>query len=306
MALIRFAFCIALGLVPSIAAAVSLQMPTTARQTAERISPFGSYGLPKASYDGHAVPVEVFEGRVGRRTWRIDGGSFTTLQVMAPLRDQLAAAGFDPVFECEAETCGGFDFRFGVEVVPAPDMHVDIQDFRFLSALHEDGRAVSLLVSRSRTALFVQAIDVVPASQPSAPAYAPENPTGSQPTDLSQSLRQDGHVILSDLAFATGGSALRDSNYTSLRDIAGFLDQNPDLNITLVGHTDSVGDLSNNIRLSKQRAEAVRARLISAHNVDPTRIAAEGNGYLAPIASNLTPEGRDSNRRVEAIVLPRR
>jgi outer membrane protein OmpA-like peptidoglycan-associated protein len=72
----------------------------------------------------------------------------------------------------------------------------------------------------------------------------------------------------------------------------------------LVGHTDSVGGLSGNIALSKRRAQSVRQRLIDTHGVDPSRLDAEGMGYLSPAASHLTPEGREANRRVEVIVLP--
>lgn len=300
MGLIRFVFALGLGLLPVMAAALDLRMPATARQTAERTSPFDGYEMPVAGFDGTGVPHSVVEGEVRRRTWRMDGGAFTTLQVLAPLRDQVEAAGFEVMFQCSAETCGGFDFRFGTEVVPAPDMHVDIQDFRFVSARHDDGRAASLLVSRSRTALFVQAIDVRPVSLPPTPAPAPTLVEG-----LVRELTDQGHVILGDLAFATGGAALEERDYDSLRDLAAFMGQNPQMQITLVGHTDSVGDLASNIALSKQRAEAVRARLIAAHGVDPAQVTAEGTGYLAPIGSNLTEAGRKANRRVEAIVLPR-
>ena len=70
-----------------------------------------------------------------------------------------------------------------------------------------------------------------------------------------------------------------------------------------MGHTDNVGSLDANIALSRSRAEAVRARLIEAHGVDGARIEARGIGYLAPAAANDTAEGRETNRRVEAVLL---
>ncbi len=76
------------------------------------------------------------------------------------------------------------------------------------------------------------------------------------------------------------------------------------IRIMLVGHTDSVGGLDPNIALSRDRAASVRQRLIDAYGVAPNRLEAQGMGYLAPIASNLTAQGRETNRRVEAVLLP--
>jgi OOP family OmpA-OmpF porin len=71
----------------------------------------------------------------------------------------------------------------------------------------------------------------------------------------------------------------------------------------LVGHSDAVGGLEGNIAISKQRAEAVRQRLISKYGIQKSRITAQGIAFLSPRASNQTPEGREQNRRVEAVVL---
>ena len=56
--------------------------------------------------------------------------------------------------------------------------------------------------------------------------------------------------------------------------------------------------------LSRQRAEAAERYLVQRHGIDPSRLSAEGAGYLAPVASNLTAEGREQNRRVEVVLLP--
>ena len=74
--------------------------------------------------------------------------------------------------------------------------------------------------------------------------------------------------------------------------------------VALVGHTDAQGSLDANIALSKRRAQAVADRLVAGHGVARAQLQAEGMGWLAPVATNLTPEGREANRRVEAVVLP--
>ena len=288
------------GLTAIPAFAQDLTLPASARQISDRTSPVDSYDLPTGPYADGTVPARTVEGRVERFTWRLQAGSSTTMQLLAPLRDQIKEQGYSVLFECEARTCGGFDFRFGTEVVPTPDMYVAIQDFRFLSATKGDV-VLSLLVSRNPPDGYIQLIRVAPAHQPDPGPLVVEQPVVQG--GLLDEFQQTGHVILDDLSFRTGEVALGDGPFASLVLLAGFLAQNPDTRLALVGHTDDTGALQTNIAVSRQRAEAVRARLIEAHGVAADRIEAQGVGYLSPITSNATPEGRDLNRRVEAVLL---
>lgn len=281
--------------------AQELTLPASARQISERISALDSYDLPTGVFANGRVPVRTTEGRVERLTWRLQTGSSTTLQILAPLRDQLQAQGYDVVFECAARTCGGFDFRFGTEVVPTPDMYVAIHDYRFLAATKGEN-ALSLLISRNEPDGYVQMIRVTPVgTRPAPPLVVEETVDGA--AGLLNELRRNGHVILGDLSFRTGEVALGEGPFTSLSQLAGYLNDNPRIRLALVGHTDDTGALQANITVSRQRAGAVRTRLIEAHGIAPDRIEAEGAGYLAPITSNATPQGRDINRRVEAVLL---
>ena len=76
----------------------------------------------------------------------------------------------------------------------------------------------------------------------------------------------------------------------------------PARTVARVGHTDSAGGLDGNIALSKQRAGSVLERLVSDYGVSRLQLEAEGMGYLAPVATNLTEDGRNANRRVEVII----
>jgi OOP family OmpA-OmpF porin len=212
------------------------------------------------------------------------------------------------LFECGGSECGGFDFRFATEVLPAPDMHVDLTDFRFLSASKGAEDHLSILVSRSENAGFVQMIRVTPVVaqakvdtpiQIEASAQAPVAPTGT----LEDSLSQSGRAVLGDLTFETGSAALGAGPFRSLQALAGFLLEDPARRVALVGHTDAVGTLDNNVALSKRRAAAVLERLAATHDVPRSQLEAEGMGYLSPIAPNLTDEGREANRRVEVVLL---
>ncbi|MEX0281245.1 MAG: OmpA family protein, partial [Arenibacterium sp.] len=110
-------------------------------------------------------------------------------------------------------------------------------------------------------------------------------------------------MVLEDLDFGSGAARLREGPFASLSDLASYLQANPAMRVAIVGHTDNVGTLARNIALSKRRAEAVRARLIAAHDIAANRVDAEGMGYLAPLTTNLTLAGREANRRVEVILL---
>jgi len=71
----------------------------------------------------------------------------------------------------------------------------------------------------------------------------------------------------------------------------------------VIGHTDNTGAAAYNQDLSQRRAQAVSSVLVNA-GVAPVRVRAIGRGEDQPIASNLTPEGRQQNRRVEIIITP--
>lgn len=84
-----------------------------------------------------------------------------------------------------------------------------------------------------------------------------------------------------------------------LQPLAGVLVQFPDLRLEVIGHTDSTGSDAVNLRISLERAEAVRNYLISQFNVRPEQLVARGVGAAEPLVSNRTANGRALNRRVE-------
>ncbi|MEY3010157.1 MAG: hypothetical protein RLZZ314_799, partial [Bacteroidota bacterium] len=79
------------------------------------------------------------------------------------------------------------------------------------------------------------------------------------------------------------------------------LEQNPSIQILLVGHTDNVGSQAANLQLSRDRASEVR-RFLSERGIDASRIDVHGKGAGDPIADNATEEGRAINRRVQVVV----
>lgn len=300
------ALFLALTLAAGPVRALDLTLPADAHRVTHEVSALDSYTLPTGPYTAKGVATRTLEGRVDRQAWRIDESGLTALQLLAPLRAQVQEAGYDILFECKDVACGGFDFRFAIDVIPAPDMYVDVRNYRFLAAVRGESDAITLLVSRSRASGFVQVIRVAPSDEdPGASVAGPVSGPGKA-NDLATRLTGTGHVVLRDLDFQTGADTLGPGPHASLGALAEFLQDNAEYRIALVGHTDTVGGLAQNIDLSRRRAGAVRARLVERHGIAANRIDTEGMGYLAPIASNLTAQGREANRGVEAVLLLRR
>ncbi|MGJ1323883.1 OmpA family protein [Sphingobacterium faecium] len=114
---------------------------------------------------------------------------------------------------------------------------------------------------------------------------------------ITETDRRTVDEAIKNLEFETGKSVIRANSYNSLNKVAALLVEK-DFSLKLAGHTDNTGSLELNLRLSKERAEAVKAYLVSK-GANPSRIEATGYGPNQPIASNKTAEGRQQNRRVE-------
>lgn len=110
-----------------------------------------------------------------------------------------------------------------------------------------------------------------------------------------------GHVAIYGIYFEFGKADVKPESGPALEEIATLLQQNPKLKLHVVGHTDNVGDLTYNMKLSQSRADAVVKELVSKHGVDAKRLKAHGVGPLSPVISNKTEEGRAKNRRVELV-----
>lgn len=301
---------------PGMTAAMQLDFPRNATLSSEEVNHHGSYQMPISPWADGALETIQAEGEVTQQAWKIAASGLTSLQILDPLKQQLIDAGFDLVFECETIECGGFDFRFETAVMPEPMMHVDLGDYRFLAAsrmAEQQPEHISLLVSRSQNAGYIQLMRVGVPLEKTELVTSTKNPalTTNDPEQISaalsdlpleQALEETSHYILADLLFETGSSDLGEGDFSSLATLAQYLQANPTRTVALVGHTDAEGSLAGNIALSKRRASSVMQRLISDYGVHKSQVSAEGNGFLSPLASNLTEGGRAQNRRVEVIV----
>jgi OOP family OmpA-OmpF porin len=184
-------------------------------------------------------------------------------------------------------------------------MYVDLGDYRYVLMEKAGGAPlkVALVASRSATAGFLHVTEVFEANFPDLGAEAPVPSDALDTSGLIDTLLSNGHSVLSDLDFITGSADLGPGPFSSLQTISLWLETNPDARVVFVGHTDSVGSLEANTGLSQRRATSVVDRLVSEFGTNPDQLDAVGAGYLSPVASNLTEEGRAANRRVEVVLL---
>lgn len=105
----------------------------------------------------------------------------------------------------------------------------------------------------------------------------------------------------SGILFATNKANLSNASKTELTKFAAQMQDLPDTDITIYGHTDNTGTAAVNEKLSKQRADSV-ADYLKSCGIANERMTAEGKSYTMPVADNSTVEGRAQNRRVEVFI----
>jgi OOP family OmpA-OmpF porin len=311
-------------------------LPVGALQVFAETRDPGDWPIPLRPAGGADPATETVEGRVTVRAFRHDG-PVTTLGVARAVEAEFAADGWRTLLDCAGDACGGFAFRAALRTAPAPHMRVSLGDFRHLTLRRGDDLA-ALTVSSAGGAIHGQLVTVEGARRPATPETAgtldlPEAPP-APPVDaapeanrapetaapesaapvaaaapasggvsaeaIGAALDAAGRAVLEGVAFRPNSTDLAD-NGASLSGAAAAIAARPNRAFVLVGHTDDSGPLDVNIRVGRQRAEAVRQALI-ALGAPAARLSSEGAGWLAPRVSNATEDGRALNRRVELLI----
>lgn len=116
--------------------------------------------------------------------------------------------------------------------------------------------------------------------------------------DLSLKYDPPRTFVLNNILFETGKSLLRKESTQTLNDIVEVMKLKPTMLVEISGHTDNIGTAESNLKLSADRANAVKNYLVK-YGISATRIQTKGFGDTQPVATNDTEEGRQKNRRTE-------
>lgn len=126
-------------------------------------------------------------------------------------------------------------------------------------------------------------------------------------SELNVSIR-DGKVYVAmeeKLLFKTGSADIDKKGIEAVKKVAEVLEKNPNIDVLIEGHTDNVGRADYNWKLSSDRALSIVQIIQTSSKVDPARITASGRGMYLPIADNTTAEGKQKNRRIDIILVPK-
>lgn len=142
------------------------------------------------------------------------------------------------------------------------------------------------------------------------PYNDPDNPTlfrnfrfAEGGKSMREQLDESGKIVTHGILFDSGSHKIKGESYKTLKNIGDLLTDDPELRLSIEGHTDSDGADDYNQNLSQQRAESVRVYLINEFGIGGDRLEAKGWGESKPLDVNTTSEGKANNRRVELIKL---
>jgi len=268
-------------------------------------------------------PVTV-EGKVTRLYYLSPLGK-SPLEVFRNYQQALAGAGFKTTWTCETEAQGCAKAYFALDKyermkgmrwaegdLPAhggehagstwslPAAISYEQGRMLVGTLTSSGRSLNLLLYTSvaenshvnRAATYIEIVE------PKA------MPTGQVTVDakgIASGLQAEGKIALYGILFDTGKTELKPDSNAQLDQMVAVLKAQSAAKVFIVGHTDNVGSVDANIKLSQGRAQAVVAAL-TQRGIAANRLAAYGNAGYAPVASNTSEDGRAKNRRVEMVL----
>lgn len=277
---------------------------------------FDEYTLPLGpavrDASGQRVPSkkEILEGKITRILYRGPEGR-STLEIFRNYQAALVSAGFEILFTCADKECGFLfhwifykDMDQRIRSTSTSGGAFDIpEDLRYLAAKGPVGgvtRHVSVLIAfdagfgklskRPVTLLEIIESEAMDTEMVTVKAAA-----------MAKGIDATGHMAVYGIYFDTDSAAIKPESSSTLEEISKLLENRPALKLHVAGHTDSQGGYEHNMDLSRRRAEAVTASLVSEYKIDSGRLRAAGVGPLSPVASNDSPEGRARNRRVELV-----
>jgi outer membrane protein OmpA-like peptidoglycan-associated protein len=257
------------------------------------------------------IPKEqaMLQGLISRILYRGPKGR-STLEILTNYQAALEASGFDVLFQCGNDCGNNFSallygpMAMRIRSSDTSGSAFDLpQDLRYLAARYQNSdRTVHVSVMTAFDNGFselsktpVTLLEIIESGSMQ---------TGMVTVDadaIGKGIDTDGHMAIYGVLFDTGSATIKTESAPVLAEIAKLLQIRPSLKLLVVGHTDNQGTFELNMNLSAARANSVSRYLSEQHDIDSARLQSAGVGYLAPVASNDTPDGRARNRRVELV-----
>ena len=241
--------------------------------------------------------VQRLEGKVTKFKYSTPS-TRSSLEVMRSYQTALERGGFQVLFKCDGKDCISDKFPYGYTGTSSGIWCTNCEEpMRYIAAKLPRPAGdvyVSLIVEKDKYegGTWLSIIEIKPIGTGLVTVNA---------AALANDIAQSGHAPVYGIYFDTGKADLKPASDPTLAEIGKLLGANAQLKLHVVGHTDNVGTAAANMALSKQRADAVVAALVTKYHIAPAKLQAGGVGPLAPVATNKTEEGRAKNRRVELV-----
>lgn len=254
----------------------------------------------------------TLEGKITRIAYNYPRDR-SPLEVMRNYQTALDKAGLKTVFACAKENCGE---NFGDywqrtrlsnhfvqgEIAYVEPFNYGRNDERYLLAKGTTANGTPIHVAVYSVApvedknggLYLEIVEGKPMEGGKVSASL-------NAADMAKGIAAEGKVAVYGVYFDTDKSDIKPESKPALGEMAKLLQQNPQLKVYVVGHTDNQGTLAHNLDLSQKRAEAVVKALGADYRIDSKRLSAKGVASYAPVASNDAEAGREKNRRVELV-----
>ncbi|MGY4433773.1 OOP family OmpA-OmpF porin [Bradyrhizobium sp. F1.13.1] len=203
--------------------------------------------------DGQLVDARRLEGRVVRIAYRTNPGP-SILEVSRNFETQLAKAGFETLLACDTDACGAIPFTEAIDTLPVPQMWVDGFNYRYYAGRKTEGGRetfASVLVSQNNQDITAQ----VTVAELGAIANKMVDAAA-----MAKGLGETGHIALYGIYFDTDKAVLKPESRPTLEQIAKLLTSQPQLNVFIVGHTDSQGAYEYNLDPVKAPSRSRRSR----------------------------------------------
>jgi outer membrane protein OmpA-like peptidoglycan-associated protein len=262
---------------------------------------------PAKNYGGRAKNTDAtlpLEGRVTRITYRAPAER-AALEVFRNYENALKEKGFQAVFACARNECGGRNFNHAAAEGALYNIFGEYQaEQQYLAArlVRPEGDVyVSLyaVLNKSgggpnRNRAMIQ-LDVIELKK------MEERMVVTDASAMQREIGAEGRVAVYGILFDFDKDTLRADSKQQLEEIAKLLKGAPTLKVLIVGHTDAKGAIDYNQKLSERRARAVVETLARDFGIERGRLTPVGVGMAAPVATNRTDDGRSKNRRVELV-----
>lgn len=250
---------------------------------------FDQYSLALGIENNAPSDIQQIEGKVTKIGY-VNPAGRSAFEIYRNYEDVLESAGFETLWSCAADACGraaNWNALNGLSASGGP------RDVRYLTVRgNVDDLTVTIAMAVNNTGTTMHIVESAAMESGLVTASAAE---------LAEGIDRDGHISVYNIYFDTGKADVKAGSAPALDEVARLLVDKPELDLMVVGHTDSTGGLDMNIRLSADRAASVVEVLTRDYGIAVERLSAHGAGPLAPVASNRSDDGKARNRRVDLV-----